>query len=207
MKDAVPVKFPSLHQRLALTSTCIFLIFGYAGRALSSTAAIAPTIIFTAPAGEFGYISVPIPDLPPLADSVPYLPEPAPKASRLVLRLGERRVYVYSNDKIVASYPVAVGRLDTPTPTGRFAVFQMIENPVWQSPWTGEVRSPGANSALGLRWIGFARMPGGIIGFHGTPTVASIGQAASHGCVRLRNEDVLALFEQVQIGTPVEVEP
>jgi lipoprotein-anchoring transpeptidase ErfK/SrfK len=83
----------------------------------------------------------------------------------------------------------------------------MIENPSWQSPWTGEVFAPGANSALGLRWIGFAEMSNGIIGFHGTPTVSSIGRAASNGCVRLRNEDVLALYSHVRMGMTVVVEP
>jgi hypothetical protein len=144
-------------------------------------------------------------DLPGLGEPTQYLPESKP--IHLVLRLEERRVYVYRGEEILASYPVAIGRDDTPTPLGEFTVFQMIENPVWQSPWTGEIRTPGANSALGLRWIGFVRLSNGIVGFHGTPTVSSIGQAASNGCVRMRNEDVLELFEQVQLGTPVLVEP
>jgi lipoprotein-anchoring transpeptidase ErfK/SrfK len=58
-----------------------------------------------------------------------------------------------------------------------------------------------------VRWIGFWTDGTDHIGFHGTPTLSSIGKAASHGCVRMRNEDVVALFEQVQMGTPVVVEP
>jgi lipoprotein-anchoring transpeptidase ErfK/SrfK len=135
-----------------------------------------------------------------------YLPIVLPKATHLVLRLGERRVYIFEREHLLASYPVAIGAPDTPTPIGEFTIFQMIENPIWQSPWTGEIHQPGANSALGLRWIGFAELPGGVIGFHGTPTVSSVGRAASNGCVRLRNEDVLALFEYVQIGMTVIVE-
>lgn len=136
-----------------------------------------------------------------------HLPTYIPKADRLVLRLGERRVYVYDDDQVLESFPVAIGAPGTPTPTGQFEIFQMIENPSWQSPWTGEVFAPGANSALGLRWIGFAELSNGIIGFHGTPTVSSIGRAASNGCVRLRNEDVLALYRHVQMGMTVVVEP
>lgn len=136
-----------------------------------------------------------------------HLPRVTPKADRIVLRLGERRVYVYGSDRVLDSFSVAIGAPDTPTPTGQFEIFQMIVDPVWQSPWTGEVFAPGANSALGLRWIGFVELPGGIIGFHGTPTVSSIGQAASNGCIRLRNEDVLALYEHVRIGMTVVVEP
>lgn len=146
------------------------------------------------------------PELPALNDPDLFLPTEQ-AVTHLVLRLGQRRVFVQQGDQMVASYPVAIGKQTTPTPTGEFSVFEMVENPVWQSPWTGEVRSPGADSALGLRWIGFARMPNGVIGFHGTPTVSSIGRAASNGCVRMRNEDVLALFNLVQVGTPVRVEP
>ncbi|MGB3788728.1 MAG: L,D-transpeptidase [Phormidesmis sp.] len=127
--------------------------------------------------------------------------------NRIVLDLGDRRVYLYNDSELINSYPVAVGTAETPTPTGEFAVSQLVVNPVWQSPWTGEVRSPGPNSALGLRWIGFASNSEGVFGFHGTPTVESIGQAASNGCVRMHNADVVELFAQVAIGTTVSVVP
>ncbi|CAD5932199.1 Putative L,D-transpeptidase YqjB [Planktothrix tepida] len=146
------------------------------------------------------------PDVPPLDDPGLFLPS-LEQPRRLVLRLGQRRVYLYQGEQVVVSYPVAVGKEGWETPTGNFKVMQKIENPVWQDPWTGEVRSPGPNSALGLRWIGFWTDGKDVIGFHGTPTINSIGQAASHGCVRMRNEDVVALFEQVEVGTPVIVEP
>jgi hypothetical protein len=143
----------------------------------------------------------------PLKPADEYLPPlPAPEATHLVLRLREKRVYVYDNDQVLTHFPVAVGAPATPTPTGQFEIFQMIVDPIWQSPWTGEIHAPGANSALGLRWIGFATMDNGIIGFHGTPTVSSIGHAVSNGCVRLRNEDVVALFEHVRMGMTVVVE-
>ncbi|NEQ76631.1 MAG: L,D-transpeptidase [Okeania sp. SIO2C9] len=129
------------------------------------------------------------------------------KLIQVVLRLGERRVYVYEGEQEIASYPVAVGKPGWETPTGEFKVIQLVENPQWQNPWTGEVMPAGPNTALGLRWIGFWTDGRDTIGFHGTPTVESIGYAASHGCVRMRNEDVIALFEKVQVGTTVVVEP
>lgn len=129
------------------------------------------------------------------------------KLTQVVLRLGERRVYVYEGEEEIASYPVAVGKPGWETPTGEFEVIQLVENPQWQNPWTGEVMPAGPNTALGLRWIGFWTDGKDTIGFHGTPTVESIGYAASHGCVRMRNEDVIALFEKVQVGTTVVVEP
>ena len=77
------------------------------------------------------------------------------EGNRLVLSLRSRRVYLYQGDILISSYPVAVGTDETPTPQGEFAVSKMVENPVWQSPWTGEVHEPGPDSALGLRWIEF----------------------------------------------------
>jgi lipoprotein-anchoring transpeptidase ErfK/SrfK len=144
------------------------------------------------------------PDLPPLGEFSRYQPED--QTIYLVLKLGERRVHVYQGEKLLASYPVAVGRPEFPTPTGEFEIFEMIVNPAWQNPWTGEVEAPGADGSLGLRWIGFTKMPNGVIGFHGTPNVASIGRAASHGCVRMRNEDIVKLYEHVKVGTLVRVE-
>lgn len=146
------------------------------------------------------------PILPGLDDPSLFLPFGKPQ-TRLVLRLGQRRVFVYRNDQQVASYPVAIGKPGWETPTGEFRVIQMVENPLWQNPWTGEVRPAGPDSALGLRWIGFWTDGKDSIGFHGTPTLNSIGQAASHGCVRMRNEDVVALFNQIEMGTVVVVEP
>ena len=126
---------------------------------------------------------------------------------RVVLSINERQVYLYEGDRVLNRYPVAVGAADTPTPQGEFSVAQMVIEPIWQSPWTGEFHEPGANSALGLRWIGFTASESGSFGFHGTPTLSSIGRAVSNGCVRMRNEDIVALFSQVSIGTPVVVMP
>ena len=126
---------------------------------------------------------------------------------RVILRLGERRVYVYEGEEEIASYPVAVGKPGWETPTGNFKVIQLVENPQWQNPWTGEIMPAGVNTALGLRWIGFWTDGKDTIGFHGTPTIESIGYAASHGCVRMYNEDVVKLFKKVQVGTQVVVEP
>lgn len=147
-----------------------------------------------------------IPNVPPLDHTDRYLPS-LETSTYIVLRLNERRVYVYQGETMLAYYPVAIGKPSTPTPTGEFRVFQMITDPIWQSPWTGEVEPPGPDGSLGLRWIGFANLPNGVIGFHGTPNEASIGQAASNGCVRMYNEDVVQLFDQIEMGMLVRVEP
>jgi len=66
---------------------------------------------------------------------------------------------------------------------------------------------PGPSNPLGVRWIGFAHGPGWTVGIHGTPMPNLLGRAVSHGCVRMRNADVIRVYDRVQIGTPVFVEP
>ncbi len=136
----------------------------------------------------------------------------------LVLRLRERRLHVMEGDdsaheRRLASFPVAIGRPEYATPTGRFRVLEKVVDPDfllfdWQNPSrvTGRIE-PGPQNPLGARWIGFANAYGWTIGFHGTPDEDLLGQAVSHGCVRMRNRDVVKLYGRVDIGTPVIVEP
>lgn len=142
------------------------------------------------------------PDLPSIQ---PILPQS--QINRVVIKIKERRVYVYQGDQIKASYPVAVGKPGWETPTGQFQVLEMVKQPGWTNPFTQEVLPPSPDNPLGERWIAFWTDGTNYVGFHGTPSRDSIGQAASHGCVRMLNEDVRALYDAVQIGTPVIVEP
>ena len=126
---------------------------------------------------------------------------------RLVIKLSKRRVYVYQVNQILASYPITIGKLGWETPKGNFQVIQKRRNPAWKHPWTGEVVPPGPANPLGDRWIGFWTNGENYIGFHGTRDEKLIGQAVSHGCIRMRNKDVRVLFEKVVVGTPVVVKP
>ncbi|NER79224.1 MAG: L,D-transpeptidase [Leptolyngbya sp. SIO1D8] len=138
--------------------------------------------------------------------AAPVLPE-VQLPTRLVIRLSERRVYVYRGNEVETSFPVAVGRGGWETPTGEFQVFSMLENPGWTNPFTNEVTPPGPDNPLGDRWIAFWTDGNNQIGFHGTPNRDSVGSAASHGCIRLYNEHIQELYELVDIGTTVTVEP
>lgn len=126
---------------------------------------------------------------------------------RLVLKLSERQVYVYRGDAVEVVYPVAIGRPGWETPTGEFSVIHQVVEPGWTNPLTGEIMPPGENNPLGDRWIAFWTDNTNVIGFHGTPNRESVGQAASHGCIRMYNEDVRQLYSMVSVGTPVIVEP
>ena len=108
----------------------------------------------------------------------------------VVMLRGRRRVFLLDNGRLRNAFPVAIGMPGWETPTGRFEVLQKIPNPVWVHPVSGErVEEQGANNPLG------------------TPHRWTVGRAVSHGCVRLYNEDVRALYRQVSLGTQVTVLP
>ncbi len=137
-------------------------------------------------------------------------PETAPSVMpmHLVLELGRRRVSLYQGDTLVKSYPVAIGRAGWETPTGSFKVEQMVQDPPWMNFRTRAV-IPGGDprNPMGRHWIGFWTDGNNWIGFHGTNRPDSIGQAISHGCVRMQNLDITELFSQVEVGVPVLVRP
>lgn len=146
----------------------------------------------------------------PLPTQTPGTVQPSPVSpvedTWLKIKLKERRVYVYRDNQVKSTFPIAIGKPGWETPTGRFQVIQMVKDPAWQHPWNGKVFPPGPNNPLGVRWIGFWTDGKNTIGFHGTPNERVMGQAVSHGCVRMRNRDVVALFELVKVGTTVVVE-
>jgi L,D-transpeptidase ErfK/SrfK len=125
---------------------------------------------------------------------------------RVVVSLNERQVQVYQGGQLLDSYAIAVAKPGWETPTGTFQVLEMETNPTWVHPITGIAVPPGSDNPLGVAWIGFLSNEAGEIGFHGTNQEELIGEAVSHGCLRMRNEDVKALYSQIAMGTPVIVE-
>lgn len=106
------------------------------------------------------------------------------------------RLDVLLDGQVVREFPVAVGAAAFPTPDGAFLIRHIEFNPSWtppDSPWAdGQVRMPpGPRNPMGRAKIQFAP----LYFLHGTPDTASIGKAASHGCVRLHNRDILALAD------------
>jgi len=120
-----------------------------------------------------------------------------------------KKVTVFDHGKAVKTYHVAVGDPKYPTPYGQFVVQSMQKDPTWNVPnseWAGDLAGqtiPGGDprNPLVARWIGFD----GSVGFHGTKDLASLGTAASHGCVRMDPKDVKDLYTRLTVGTPVLV--
>lgn len=125
---------------------------------------------------------------------------------RLEVSLSHRQVTVYRRLTEMKSYQVAIGKPGWETPTGTFRITQKVENPTWINPITDDVIIPGdPENPLGHYWIGFWTQGWIWFGFHGTNEPESVGQAVTHGCLRMHNEDVEELFSQVKVGTLVTV--
>ena len=128
-------------------------------------------------------------------------PDDEDDSNRTVLvSLVDRKLAVIEDGVVVATFQVAVGADVTPSPTGEFKVVSRVENPTYYHP--GTVIPAGKNNPVGTRWLGLSQKGYGI---HGTNAPGSIGQAASHGCIRLRNSDVEKLFTMVQVGDTVQI--
>lgn len=129
---------------------------------------------------------------------------------RIVLELGRRTISLMEDDKVLGSWPVAIGDPATPTPTGTYQVMNKVMNPQYASTKTGKVNpTTGAQGPLGDRWLGFLKSGPNQFGIHGTPsawawTVTSRA-AVTNGCVRMLTPHVRELFDKVDVGTPVVV--
>jgi hypothetical protein len=127
--------------------------------------------------------------------------------TRLVVKRRTRRVYVYLKGKVLASYPNAVGKSGWETPLGQYQVIRMVKDPFFRNFKTNQIINPGSSNPLGKRLIVFKRGKKFDFAFHGTNQDKLIGQAISHGCIRMHNKDVIKMYELVNIGTPIIVFP
>ncbi|HEX5727345.1 MAG TPA: L,D-transpeptidase family protein [Longimicrobiaceae bacterium] len=120
----------------------------------------------------------------------------------LLVDLSDRRLYVLSGDEVVRTYPVAVGLESYPTPPGDYRIRRMEWNPSWRPPpseWARDEtpKGPGEpGNPMGRVKI-FFREPDYYI--HGTGLTSSLGNARSHGCIRMRNIDAVDLARVVMI--------
>jgi lipoprotein-anchoring transpeptidase ErfK/SrfK len=126
---------------------------------------------------------------------------PSQRTPRQVLvSITDRKVAVLEDGKVIRTFSVSVGAALSPSPTGEFQIINRLANPTYYHP--GTVIPPGDGNPVGPRWIGLSQKGFGI---HGTNQPRSIGHAASHGCIRLNNRDVVRLFEMVGVGDTVSI--
>jgi lipoprotein-anchoring transpeptidase ErfK/SrfK len=126
--------------------------------------------------------------------------------SYLTLDRANFTLRLWKDLELARTYTVAVGQEGLETPEGLYAIEYKEENPTWHVPesdWAGDLAGetipPGPENPIKARWMAIYEGAG----IHGTEETASLGSAASHGCVRMSIPDVEELYDEVEVGTPV----
>jgi lipoprotein-anchoring transpeptidase ErfK/SrfK len=118
---------------------------------------------------------------------------------RLVVDLEHLRATLLRDGRVVFRAPIGVGRPETPTPRGRFFIRDRLTR--YSSPFYGPLAfGTSARSATLTDWPA-----GGFIGIHGTDQPQLLPGRVSHGCIRLRNPDILRLARLMPVGTPLTI--
>lgn len=110
-------------------------------------------------------------------------------AYRIIVDLSDRHLHLLDGNIVVRSFPVGIGKMVTQTPTGEFTIINKQANP---------------GGPYGAFWMGLSKPHYGI---HGTNDPSSIGRMVSLGCIRMYNDDVIALSKIVPIRTRVTIRP
>ena len=128
--------------------------------------------------------------------------EQSAQERKIIINLAARSLALFEREKKIRLYPIGPGKVSTPTPVGYYSIRSKDVNPTWIDPSDPEFSIPsGAANPLGYRWMEIK----GNYGIHGTNKPESIGHYVSNGCIRMKEQDVEALFDMVEIGTPVEI--
>ena len=147
------------------------------------------------------WVRVPLPVLP--NGTTGWVPRSALGAygevtTRLIVSRARRTATLLRDGHRVFRVPVAIGTASAPTPRGRFVVRNILSR--YHSRFYGPVAfGTSARSRL-TDWPA-----GGFIGIHGTDRPDLIPGAVSHGCIRMRNADILRLARLMPVGTPLTI--
>lgn len=130
---------------------------------------------------------------------------PARAEKSIEISLKERYLTLLDNGKVLERFPVAIGAPESPTPAGSYAITRMEDAPVYHKG--GKVIAPGPKNPVGVRYMAYFQVGSGEYAIHGTawPNWVKLRSAVSLGCIRMLNKDVVKLFQQVDVGTPVVV--
>lgn len=132
----------------------------------------------------------------------PIGPNPLPGDPFVIVNKQTNEVAFIDDGIVLEVYKAATGKNAELTPEGMFTVTVKAINPYYRKK---DIQGGAPNNPLGTRWIGFDALDtdGRTYGIHGTNQPWSIGLYISEGCIRLNNEDVEKLFDNVPIGTKV----
>jgi L,D-transpeptidase catalytic domain len=109
------------------------------------------------------------------------------------------RATLYRSGRAVFTAPIGIGTDASPTPAGEFMIRDELTR--YASPFYGPIAfGTTARSAVLTDWPG-----GGFIGIHGTNAPGLLPGRISHGCIRMKNADILRLAKLMPVGTPVTI--
>ena len=120
-----------------------------------------------------------------------------PVQREIVIDRSSRTLELRSGRRVLVRTTVAVGAPGMETPLGRFYVVAKFRP---TAPILGAYAFETSAYSKLSEWPG-----GGIVGIHGTDAPWLLGQAVSHGCVRVANEEILRLKQLVPVGTPIRI--
>ncbi len=129
---------------------------------------------------------------------------------KIIIDQSDFKLYHYKGVKLTHTLSVAVGMPAYATPNGNWKIVRKKPMPAWYNPMKGwssgmpRVIPPGPRNPLGLRAL---YLDASGIRIHGTSAYYSIGRRASHGCIRVRNPEIVAFYPRVEVGTPVIIRP
>ena len=109
---------------------------------------------------------------------------------------------VHAYGYFVRAYPIGIGK-DSTTPLGKLVVLRKVVKPQYTDPHGRVIDGEDPQNPLGPRWLDL----GNSYGIHGTIDPASIGKAESRGCIRMRNDDVLEVYDMLGVGSEVSIRP
>jgi lipoprotein-anchoring transpeptidase ErfK/SrfK len=148
------------------------------------------------------WVKVSVPGIPQSKEGwVPReaLGSPRSVGTELVVDRARHRVTLTRNGRVVFTAPAAVGASGSPTPTGTFYIRNRLTK--YRSAFYGPIAfGTSARSAVLTDWPA-----GGFVGIHGTDRPDLVPGDVSHGCVRLKNQDIVTLDTLMPIGTPVTI--
>jgi hypothetical protein len=126
----------------------------------------------------------------------------------IVVHVDTNRLDLYEGFQVTHSWDVATAKPGWTTPVGEWSLYQKRENPTWYNPaldsWGADLPAVvpgGPGNPMGTRAL-YITAPG-LIRIHGTTSPDSIGRYASHGCIRMHNEQVEELYDLAPVGTRV----
>jgi lipoprotein-anchoring transpeptidase ErfK/SrfK len=121
----------------------------------------------------------------------------------VVVSLGAHTITVTNARAVIYTGPVAVGTADTPTPTGSYYLYVLLQAPDPTGPYGPFAYGLSSHSDALATFDG----SDAEIGIHGNNDASVLGQNVSHGCIRMDNDGITALARQLPLGTPVDVNP